>query len=662
MQLCEALYECHRRKILHRDLKPQNVFLDIDLKTKSLVVKLGDFGVARMLQSTHALAKTQVGTPYYFSPELFHGKEYNSKSDMWSLGCLLYEMCELHPPFQANSLPALMNKVVHHPAPRITSQMYSPDFRDLVDALLQKNPRHRPSAEDILNSTVVAMYRAADAQTKQRLPTHTDGHEHSNHNAKVNANANVKVENQMWHAKDAVLEAALEKERLRVQLKMQRAQQIRQRKIAIAAKKMQSLQELVRAQKAWEQQRRQQREQRREQPEQNQHRIQHQHNTPPHDNRNRHQPNADLKQHKKHSKPRRREQSHQVNENNRREEPDELKHNAPKENVWNKRDEQRNAKNARHWQNELRDHKERRNSHDKPPLQHKKKHCGDKKERRRRDKKDHRQQEARQPAKVDQHAPTVVRPRHRHQHRNREHTPGRNRGQDVVSIGVGNQPTRISPGRKPRLASVPEAEVQVQVLDQPVSSASPSSDSSDAEFERKLREPLQAANSSLASATMLVVEKKKVLPPRNNDDNVNAKANVKRPLKSRPVDSDLAAIPKQLFYADTVQSSDACASAPKNKVRSIPQPKVERQRKQSKDGRERKKRNSEQKGKASSKRKGRSKKSKQPKSQNDQVQVHYPTDHSVANNAGVGELEAAKTKVRVCIYSPSVHVMRCNCS
>lgn len=95
-QICLALKHCHDKKILHRDLKSQNIFL-----TKRGILKLGDFGIARVLSNTRSRAKTVVGTPYYLSPEIIKQEGYSFKSDIWSAGVLLYEMCALQPPFNA---------------------------------------------------------------------------------------------------------------------------------------------------------------------------------------------------------------------------------------------------------------------------------------------------------------------------------------------------------------------------------------------------------------------------------------------------------------------------------------------------------------------------------------------------------------------------------
>lgn len=91
----------HDKNILHRDLKSKNVFLHNPPEgSRYPIVKLGDFGIAKVLAHTRDKAKTQIGTPYYLSPEICEDRPYDTKSDVWSLGCVLYEMLALHVPFQ----------------------------------------------------------------------------------------------------------------------------------------------------------------------------------------------------------------------------------------------------------------------------------------------------------------------------------------------------------------------------------------------------------------------------------------------------------------------------------------------------------------------------------------------------------------------------------
>jgi NIMA (never in mitosis gene a)-related kinase len=117
--MCLGLKHVHDRKIIHRDLKGANVFL-----TKKGIVKIGDFGIAKVLSHTVQKARTMVGTPYYLSPEIVQSKPYNNKTDIWSLGVMLYELCALKPPFDAPSIHLLSMKIVrgiYNPVPSIFS-------------------------------------------------------------------------------------------------------------------------------------------------------------------------------------------------------------------------------------------------------------------------------------------------------------------------------------------------------------------------------------------------------------------------------------------------------------------------------------------------------------------------------------------------------------
>ncbi|XP_018588652.1 serine/threonine-protein kinase Nek1 isoform X4 [Scleropages formosus] len=144
VQICLALKHVHDRKILHRDIKSQNIFLAQDG-----TIQLGDFGIARVLNSTVELARTCIGTPYYLSPEICENKPYNNKSDIWALGCVLYEMCTLKHAFEAGNMKNLVVKIIRGSYPPV-SVHYSHDLRSLVAQLFKRSPKDRPSVNAIL--------------------------------------------------------------------------------------------------------------------------------------------------------------------------------------------------------------------------------------------------------------------------------------------------------------------------------------------------------------------------------------------------------------------------------------------------------------------------------------------------------------------------------
>ncbi|MCJ1416377.1 G2-specific serine/threonine protein kinase [Xylographa parallela] len=138
--------------ILHRDLKPENVFLGADNS-----VKLGDFGLSKLMQS-HDFASTYVGTPFYMSPEICAAERYTLHSDVWSLGCIIYELCARKPPFNAKTHLQLVQRIRdgrYDPLPSI----YSPELQNVIKSCLKTNPQHRPDTAALLRLPIVRLMR-----------------------------------------------------------------------------------------------------------------------------------------------------------------------------------------------------------------------------------------------------------------------------------------------------------------------------------------------------------------------------------------------------------------------------------------------------------------------------------------------------------------------
>lgn len=150
VQMALGLEYMHSNKVLHRDIKTQNIFL---LGNGRLV--LGDLGISKSLDGTLDMARTAIGTPYYMSPEMFQNKPYNAKSDVWALGCVLFEMLALRHAFEAKSLNELAKKVVKgRGLPSLPAQ-YSRKAKALVTHMLRRNPRDRPTMAAILTRPYV---------------------------------------------------------------------------------------------------------------------------------------------------------------------------------------------------------------------------------------------------------------------------------------------------------------------------------------------------------------------------------------------------------------------------------------------------------------------------------------------------------------------------
>ena len=144
LKILIGLAELHKNKILHRDLKPHNIFLT----KNNLDIKIGDFGISKILNESN-LTKTIIGTPYYLSPEICEDLPYNDKSDVWALGCILYELCTYKHPFNAKCQASLILKILNQ-QPKQIHEYYSKDLQKLIYLLLDKNCENRPSCKDIL--------------------------------------------------------------------------------------------------------------------------------------------------------------------------------------------------------------------------------------------------------------------------------------------------------------------------------------------------------------------------------------------------------------------------------------------------------------------------------------------------------------------------------
>ena len=142
IQITKGLHDLHSYNILHRDLKSANVFLFRDG-----TAKLGDLNVSKI--AARGLGCTQTGTPYYASPEVWKDNPYNLKSDIWSLGCLCYEILMLKTPFRAQTMEGLYRKVMKGKFPEISKQ-YSNKFDFIISNMLQLKPEDRPTTGDIL--------------------------------------------------------------------------------------------------------------------------------------------------------------------------------------------------------------------------------------------------------------------------------------------------------------------------------------------------------------------------------------------------------------------------------------------------------------------------------------------------------------------------------
>ncbi|KAH0572967.1 Kinase, NEK [Spironucleus salmonicida] len=165
IQSLNALKLLHAKKILHRDIKSQNILVVQNQTDKGQpIYKIADFGVSKVLHED--LTKTAIGTPYYLSPEIWRCEKYNEKTDIYSLGCLIYELCMLKHPFSGRDMKDLQKNVLRGTYAKV-NEFYSQDLRDVIGAMMLSQQNRRPGVVRLLSSDAVQ-------QRKQLCPTKID--------------------------------------------------------------------------------------------------------------------------------------------------------------------------------------------------------------------------------------------------------------------------------------------------------------------------------------------------------------------------------------------------------------------------------------------------------------------------------------------------------
>ena len=143
-ELCLGIKEIHSKNIIHRDLKPENIFISDNYK-----IKIGDFGISKILDGTD-YAQTFAGSYCYLAPEIINENKYDNKVDIWSLGCILYELCTLNRCFDSNNILKLINQINSGIHGKIDLNIYNDRWQKMIDLLLKKDYKERPNIEEAL--------------------------------------------------------------------------------------------------------------------------------------------------------------------------------------------------------------------------------------------------------------------------------------------------------------------------------------------------------------------------------------------------------------------------------------------------------------------------------------------------------------------------------
>ena len=146
LDICSGIKEIHKKNIIHRDLKPENIFINENHK-----IKIGDFGISKKLNNTRHTDTNNVGTDKYMAPELFENVKYDSKVDIWALGCIIYELFTLEECFHSDTPLGLINKIRNVDYEKNNLEMCNSEWKELIDSLLKLKPKDRPDIEEVYN-------------------------------------------------------------------------------------------------------------------------------------------------------------------------------------------------------------------------------------------------------------------------------------------------------------------------------------------------------------------------------------------------------------------------------------------------------------------------------------------------------------------------------
>lgn len=170
IQVLRSLQLLHGKGICHRDLKAANTFLGEDGS-----VKIGDMNVSKQLK--YGPLNTQIGTPYYMSPEIWSNRPYDEKCDIWSVGCMIYELASLRPPFLGDSFPALKRCVLSGRYPSLP-RVYSEALTRVIASMLQLQAKDRLTAAQMLSLPDIAARMNLLGPDCDNAAPHSEPHGH----------------------------------------------------------------------------------------------------------------------------------------------------------------------------------------------------------------------------------------------------------------------------------------------------------------------------------------------------------------------------------------------------------------------------------------------------------------------------------------------------